>query len=104
MSTLTLHVEHARRATRTRARLQSLLWASVPLVIMVIIGGQFWPYLGFIVPVARLTGMVGRPPGLTPLRQSRPRGGRGELTEAESIYTCGKGAGNPRGGGIVLDT
>ena len=50
------HIERAHRATRTRARLQSLLWLTVPLVI---IGGQFWPYLGFIVPVAMLTGMVG---------------------------------------------
>lgn len=50
------HVKSARVATRTRSRLQSLLWVTVPLVI---IGGQFWPYLGFIVPVAMLAGMVG---------------------------------------------
>jgi ferredoxin-type protein NapH len=56
MTAIAAHVENAHRVTRTRARLQSLLWASVPLVI---IGGQFWPYLGFIVPVAMLLGMVG---------------------------------------------
>ncbi|HEY3396061.1 MAG TPA: 4Fe-4S dicluster domain-containing protein [Armatimonadota bacterium] len=45
----------ARRTTAHRARLQWLLWIAVPLVI---IGGQFHPYLGFIVPVAMVTGML----------------------------------------------
>lgn len=44
------------RLTRRRAITQ---WALLALVPIVIIGGQFFPKLGFIVPVVMVTGLVG---------------------------------------------
>ena len=44
------------KKTRLRRIIQ---WTMLALVPIVIIGGLFWPYLGFIVPVVMITGMLG---------------------------------------------
>ncbi|MFO7947411.1 MAG: 4Fe-4S binding protein [Armatimonadota bacterium] len=43
---------------KTRLR-RTVQWIMLALVPIVIIGGLFWPYLGFIVPLVMITGMLG---------------------------------------------
>jgi len=44
------------RQVALRRRLQRALWA---IVVITIVGGLFWPLLGFVVPVVMLTGIIG---------------------------------------------
>jgi ferredoxin-type protein NapH len=45
-----------RRLTLLRRRIQAAIWV---IVAIVIIGGIWWPLLGFMVPVVMLTGIIG---------------------------------------------
>ncbi|MFH1874478.1 MAG: 4Fe-4S binding protein [Pseudomonadota bacterium] len=43
-------------SAKTKNTVRNVLW---PLVLITIIGGQFYPWLGFIVPIVMLTGIIG---------------------------------------------
>ncbi len=43
-------------SAKTKKNVRNILW---PLVLITIIGGQFYSWLGFVVPVVMLTGIIG---------------------------------------------